>query len=207
MLLVLHLIPLSIRIDIRLRELARADSLGKKDIELLVRPPTRLRQTEVRPQSHERGGAGPEEPGLALPVPGLRIEHVRDQDLRRDVDDLVCVAGQHDGVGSETHGADLADDTVGDGADCDGVGEDPQQGDGSLCPEPGSLVCAGRDGADGDEQDAGRALAEEVDCPPSDSSGDEPGADGADEGEGRASKTYGEGFACGDARGGEEVSG
>lgn len=61
--------------------------------------------------------------GLALPVPRFRVELVGHQDLRDDVDDLVSIAGQHDGLGAQADGADFGDDAVCDGADRDGVSE------------------------------------------------------------------------------------
>lgn len=47
------------------------------------------------------GGTYPEEAGLASPIPGRCIQHVRVENTGEEERSVVCVAGDTDGLGSE----------------------------------------------------------------------------------------------------------
>lgn len=66
--LVRNLVIITVRINMRLRELPRIDFLGEQQIQFLIRPALGFRQAEVRPDRHAGGGSGPEEARFALPV-------------------------------------------------------------------------------------------------------------------------------------------
>lgn len=73
----------------RLCELSSGHLVHEQDVQLLVCTILDLWQTEVRPHENEKCCAAPEKSTLAAPIPLYRIHHVRIQELRNDVDDLI----------------------------------------------------------------------------------------------------------------------
>lgn len=63
----------------------------------------------------------------------------------------------------------------------DGVTYDPNQRNGSLRPQAGTLVGSCGDRSDNDEPDTGHAFTEDIDSPTSNFGGDEPCADRSNE--------------------------
>lgn len=78
-----------VRIDMRLGELSSRHLLHEQYVQLFICTVLDLRQTEVRPDENEECCAAPEKAALATPIPLYRIDHVRIQELRDDVDDLI----------------------------------------------------------------------------------------------------------------------
>jgi hypothetical protein len=116
-------LPTSPGLNIRMSKLPRRNAFLKQDIQLTIRPSLRLRKSKVRPREAQETHARPEKSRFAFPVPGSRVEHVRDDDAIDDTHHVVDVAREHDGLGLEARGRDLGDETVADGADGDVVGE------------------------------------------------------------------------------------
>lgn len=95
---------LSIGIHMRLAKLPRWDLLREQNIQLLIRPVLRLREPKVGPYGDQSRSSCPEESCFARPIPSRWVDLVGDQYARDDVDDLVGVASQNDGLSSEAHG-------------------------------------------------------------------------------------------------------
>jgi hypothetical protein len=84
-----------------LPELSRRNTSLKQHIHLSIRPSLWLRDAEICPHSTQHASARPEETGFCSPVPGVRVEHVRGEDVGDDTGDVVAVAGEYDGFVAE----------------------------------------------------------------------------------------------------------
>ena len=90
-----------------------------------------FRETEVGPDDGEGAKAGPEEGGLALPVPGGRVQHAGLDDVDEDAAEVVEVAGQHHRLDAQTRGRDLGHERVTHWADGEVVDEGVHQDQGA----------------------------------------------------------------------------
>lgn len=61
---------------------------------------------------HTSSGASPEEPGFGVPVPGVRIQHVRCEDIRYYTSNVVEVSRKDDGFVAETGRRGFGDERV-----------------------------------------------------------------------------------------------
>ena len=64
----------------------------------MVSPVPGLGKAEVGPDEHAEAGAAPDEAGVALEVPGLRVHHELLQGAADDAGDIGGVAGEADSL-------------------------------------------------------------------------------------------------------------
>jgi hypothetical protein len=174
-------------------ELASRNSTLKENIELTIGSALGLRKTEISPDSTEEASSGPEETSLGTPVPSRRVQHARSDDVGHDSDNVVCVSGEDDSLGSETGGGQLSDERVADGSDGRIVGEGVDEKKRSDGPLSSDVVTASKgDTADGQEEDAHGKLSIEVESSATEPTHEEPGEDGTDSTNGILTKRHGE---------------
>lgn len=89
------------RINNRAGELPRGSLLREQNVELVVRAVPGLGQTEEAPDEHAQAGAAPDEAGVALEVPGLRVHHELLEGAADEACDVGAVASEADGLLSE----------------------------------------------------------------------------------------------------------
>ncbi|KAI6767711.1 hypothetical protein HG530_005720 [Fusarium avenaceum] len=152
-LLLCRTIKLSIdTLNLSRAELASTDTTLKEHIKLTISSALGLRKTEISPDGAKEAGSGPEEASLGTPVPSRGVQHAGGEDVGHYSDNVVCVSGQDDGLGSETGRAQLGDETVVDGADGRIVGEGVDQKKRANDPLRSHVLLAGKgDTADGQE--------------------------------------------------------
>ena len=105
------------RIDHGGLKLPGRDTALKHDVQLSISPALGLGKAEKGPDETAGAETGPEEAGLASPVPGGGVEHVGEDDAVDDAEDVVEVAGEDDGLDAETGGREFGHERVADGAD------------------------------------------------------------------------------------------
>ena len=71
----------------------------------MVCPVPGLGEAEVGPDEHAEAGAAPDESGVALEVPGLRVHHELLQSATDEAGDVGAVAGKADGLLSQSGGS------------------------------------------------------------------------------------------------------
>jgi hypothetical protein len=174
-------------------ELASRNSTLKENVELAIGSALGLRKTEISPDSTEEAGSSPEETGLGTPVPSRRVQHARSNDIGHDSDNVVCVSGEDDGLGSETGGGQLGDEGVADRSDGRIVGEGVDEKERSDGPLSSDVVTASEgDTANGQEEDAHGKLTIEVEGPATEPAHEEPGKDSTDSTNGVLAERHGE---------------
>ena len=89
-------------VDDGIGELSGGDLLCEQDIELVVCPVPGLGQTEVGPDEHAEASAAPDESGVTLEVPGLRVHHELLQCAANEAGDVGAVASKTDGLLSQS---------------------------------------------------------------------------------------------------------
>jgi len=109
--------------DVGLVELPGADFVGEEDIQLTVSTALGFGEAEEGPDDAEEVETEPEEAGLGTPAPCGRIQHVGGPDVVDDTDHVVCISGEHDGLGAEASRGQFSDEGVADGADSEIISE------------------------------------------------------------------------------------
>ena len=93
------------RVDNGASELPGGNLLCEQDVELVVCPVPGLRKAEVGPDEHAEAGAAPDESGVALEVPGLRVHHELLEGAADETGNVGAVASKADGLLSQSGGS------------------------------------------------------------------------------------------------------
>ncbi|RBQ97369.1 hypothetical protein VDGD_20173 [Verticillium dahliae] len=143
-------VPLVKGINDSAGKLPGRDPLGKEHVELVVRPVPGLGQAEVTPDEDAKAGASPEEARVALEVPGLGVHEILLQDATNGAHDVGRVAGEADGLLTETGGADLGGERPAQLSGRELEDEGPEHGEAGL--RHGDRFLRGPDVEDTDEE-------------------------------------------------------